>query len=545
MGAARLPASATDKLRQLEENFKRRAATASALWQYCHGGKLRGNNSTRDSEWPRYAISSGIFALARALRPSAILCLDRLPLLGMVFASLRAAVFLWSLYAQAALVHFLRPLLFWLGAVPPPTAAAITASWLERALQLCVADPAAELKPPTASPLVRIASVEVAPLDANRGLSGSVCRLVITYREVAPGSSRLPATLIVKTNVVATITQRANALASQSYREGRVFTRGEMDIPADRPHAYYAYRSPLTGDLLLLLEDIPPPVSGANLYLGNQMWGAPTKPVTPAATPTEVLTAAFRSAAVLHAAHWGDTRLLDTPWLKAAAWYHGRDQQRWMLGLDFARRGWAAGKGRPGVVLSPRVSNLMERALSTSTWEGMQASLVGRPFTLTHGDFHASNMLVRCVPGAPPINRSSTPTRSSGAGAPPTLSCCLIDWSECGVWEPTADLGQMMISDVTPALRRSVEGTLVRSYWDELLARRPSIAREYPFARCWEDYKRSGFERWIWMLPVLLSIPGLPAAACQYFHDQMLSWLEDHGGDDDFRVRSLAALVQL
>lgn len=163
----------------------------------------------------------------------------------------------------------------------------------------------------------------------------------------------------------------------------------------------------------------------------------------------------------------------------------------------------------------------LDDAFSHSSWEALQARLhdAQTPFTLTHGDFHAANMFLRHASG-------------SGAGPCTAEQLVLVDWAEASVWEPTADLGQMMISDVKPEVRRGAERRMVEAYWRRLTRDGGVSAQEYPFKLCWSQYQRAGVERWLFLLPTLASLPGLPAKAMQYFQDQVAAFIHDHGRAD-------------
>jgi len=126
---------------------------------------------------------------------------------------------------------------------------------------------------------------------------------------------------------------------------------------------------------------------------------------------------------------------------------------------------------------------MMDEALNGSSWANLQAVLHDKsiPFTLTHGDFHAANFL----------------WSYQGEG-----ELVAVDWTELGVWSPLTELGQMMISDVKPELRRSCEKDLVRGYYDRLVELNPSIKKTFSFEQCWDNYE-------VHLLEVLLSAVSL------------------------------------
>lgn len=132
-------------------------------------------------------------------------------------------------------------------------------------------------------------------------------------------------------------------------------------------------------------------------------------------------------------------------------------------------------------MLSPKLRRIMDMSFANTSWAKLQAHLRDPlvPFTLTHGDFHAGNMRFK--------------PHESGDVARGRLF--LFDWSEVGLWEPTADLGQMLISDVKPEVFKPHSRALVRAYWDRL--QELGVREEtYTFERCWDAFCRGGVEKW-------------------------------------------------
>ena len=160
---------------------------------------------------------------------------------------------------------------------------------------------------------------------------------------------------------------------------------------------------------------------------------------------------------------------------------------------------------------------MIEASLQRASWAKLQEHLKTAPFTLCHGDFHASNMFLRVTNG------------DSANDSEPRI--VMFDWSEVwlvaeyaphlspaqlkvGPWDPTADLAQTMISDVRAAVFVKHSKDLIRGYWEHL-TRSGVDPVAYPFATCWSSFCQSGAERWIWLFCVLASYPGIPAVAVQ------------------------------
>lgn len=124
-----------------------------------------------------------------------------------------------------------------------------------------------------------------------------------------------------------------------------------------------------------------------------------------------------------------------------------------------------------------------------------------------------------------------------------------VDWSEVGVWEPTADLGQFIISDVKPELWASAQKDrdLLRThYWQRLCdLSATDFANHYTFEQCWESYCRAPVERWVWLLSVMASFGSdrVPDALIQYFHDQLLTFIESHGDREWYSLKPIVCLL--
>eukprot|EP01116_Phalansterium_solitarium_P017040 TRINITY_DN4104_c0_g1_i1.p1 TRINITY_DN4104_c0_g1~~TRINITY_DN4104_c0_g1_i1.p1 ORF type:complete len:442 (+),score=114.88 TRINITY_DN4104_c0_g1_i1:105-1430(+) len=436
----------------------------------------------------------------------------------------RQLLFCARLWTQAAIGHIwctrLRPLLLGSSSPPGPGDAVVSVVWMASALR----------QAGVLGPNDKVVSVVIEDLSGNRGLASALCRLRITYGAETTGA---PGTLILKMYKVGNIASRKTAIATGAFREGLFYASSYAKAATGvvAPRAYFAQGSAWSGELILLLEDITEQNGDnavpVNFILGNQVWGVPRPVPAEAPAKAEVLRAAFLAAADMQAMHWNDRSLIDSPrnwWMKAPAWYRGEGRTLWSLGIDFAHQRWKHGMalaaaGKDGVEWSPVLIKIINRAFESTSWDELQRHLhdPAVPFTLTHGDFHASNMFW---------------VMQTGLRA--------FDWAEVGPWEPTADLGQMMISDVRPDVRRACEREVVKAYADRLAEK----GVNYSFERAWADYCRTGAERWIMGFAVLVGF-GLPAVAVQYFHDQLLAFIVDHGGNEDsvFKLKTVWTLV--
>jgi len=115
------------------------------------------------------------------------------------------------------------------------------------------------------------------------------------------------------------------------------------------------------------------------------------------------------------------------------------------------------------------------------------------------------------------------------------------DWSEVGVWDPMTDLGQTMISDVKREVWQKHDRNLIEKYWKRLIELGVSPV-SFPFDLCWSLYQHNAVNRWIFFLLVL--IPILPPNASQYFHDQMLAFIEDHDNAQSYPLQGVACIIE-
>ncbi len=80
--------------------------------------------------------------------------------------------------------------------------------------------------------------------------------------------------------------------------------------------------------------------------------------------------------------------------------------------------------------------------------------------------------------------------------------------------------------------------------------------RSYSFDACWESFCQRGAERWIWLFCALAAFPGIPPKAVkvatlglpdlflivlifQYFHDQLLAFIEAHGDFPSYKLKAV------
>jgi aminoglycoside phosphotransferase (APT) family kinase protein len=93
-----------------------------------------------------------------------------------------------------------------------------------------------------------------------------------------------------------------------------------------------------------------------------------------------------------------------------------------------------------------------------------------QPLTVVHGDYRLDNLLFGGDVGGVPI--------------------AVVDWQTCAHGAGLTDLAYFIGAGLLLERRREVEADLVRRYHDALVA---EGIDDYPFAACWEGYRRGSF----------------------------------------------------
>jgi len=365
---------------------------------------------------------------------------------------------------------------------------------------------------------VRIEKAEITDLQGNRGFSGAISKVVLTYNE---NLASAPKSLILKM----TMPEKRRAEAA---REGLFYKLYGSHFPNSVPDVIFSHGDADVGSIILM-KNLTETLDGvnANFLFGNQVWGIPEGTVDESKRPSqlEALKELFLTTAEMNAKHWNDKTLLENKWMKAIDWYSGSGREKWENAYQVSKQAWEKTKSKlsgeyANLHMSESLVAIIDQSWAHSSWEATQEYLhaPGHVFALCHGDFHGSNMF--------------------WSYTKPHLR--IYDWSEIGIWEPCADLGQPIISDVKPSVWKGKDLELVKLYWDRLIELGVS-SEEFPFDRCLEHYRRASIERWIWLF-CLLGYFDLPDYGMQYFHDQLNAFVQEHGqGVPYYVLKSLAA----
>ena len=274
------------------------------------------------------------------------------------------------------------------------------------------------------------------------------------------------------------------------------------------------------------------------------MGGVTSKGVSLGSTNSEVKTnvtelvaeAACLLAAKYHGQHWMRKDLLENhSWLKASDWYVHKGEETWQQGQKYIKDAWDILKTTKATVdntdckWSPYIIGLIEASIEKISWEGFQERIQNAHFTLAHGDFHPANMM--CT--------FDNSLLEAGSLTAKDITIRLVDWEVVGVGSGAQDIGQYMMSHMTPAARRLCEDRLLRVYYEQLQAtiaaqhvegtgsEETASRGEYTFEMCKREYVYGGVERWMFLLIILANM--CPDVMQQYFLNQVEAFALDHG----------------
>lgn len=374
------------------------------------------------------------------------------------------------------------------------------------------------------------------PIREAGGLVGTLARVVLN------AESESPRVIVLKYIAEEGLaSSRSHGLA----REAQFFQdlAPKLNMPG-LPRVYWARGDLETGAKEILMEDLGDCVQCGYLFGPGSPhnWGKDLAALTRSVvgvSAEQVTRVAFRSAARLHARHWGrhDEIMEHRAWLRGAQWVTGEGRDSWEAAQRTVQQAWAALREplvgaaaapgedesagtveHKGVRWSRSVVRVVDASLARVSWDKFQEAMQSDTLTLVHGDFHPANAMVR-------------PARDTAASSGQDPELVLLDWENVGVGSGPQDLAQWVISHMAPEERAQCERQLVEDYAATLAAELPDGSDAPPFAEIWAEYVRGGSERWIWLLVLLSTM--VPPPAMQYFHDQVAAFCADHGVTSD------------
>jgi hypothetical protein len=311
----------------------------------------------------------------------------------------------------------------------PRSPSALTAAWLTGALRVAGAVSRA-----------RVTSFEVQLLNPEKGMTGTLVELALTYDHTEPDA---PASLVAKFS--ADQPQLRAVVHSMGFfeREVRFYRELAASTPVRTPRCYFADFDPIEGWSVLLLEDLTHERCGS--------WAA--------GSSLAEVQVALSSIAAVHAAWWRSPALPSKPWLSLAGLTSVPEIQQ------IAVASWPGFLDRLSIPVTTAIADAGELAGRYLTETGAYL-LESSPSTLIHHDFDADNLIFSDVDGR--------------------LCVTVIDWQLVTQGHAAVDVGWLVAGQCDPATRREHERDLVAGY-HRLLVRQG--VPDYSFEQCWDDYR--------------------------------------------------------
>jgi hypothetical protein len=385
--------------------------------------------------------------------------------------------------------------------------------------------------------------VEMSDLSDNRGFIGVMRTCVVndSLRLVLKMSS-------------SDFESRRRLLLRNTYREPDFYSLMVVDqkeedgeevefLPYLKDIIVSSWASPALGEYVIVMRDLtaaPYNGIGVNKIMGNQIFGVTESDAIRLDSlglhdPLSTLQDVFDLAGRMHGRYANCKALMTEPqwsFLKGRDWRAGKGRDKYDRSVAYAKMCWDTNKDKGKYRVSDKIRQIIEASFALSHWENLQRFFAEEDveFTLVHGDFHASNMMMLI------------PSTSGEEGKESTKKLFMYDWSEVGVsiGGGECDLAQMMISDVNPAITASRGRDLIHRYFLQL----QSTAREKIATTEEQCYRRfcRGVDRWLWFYCVMMNMPQMPVPLMNYFHDQIEHFILHHGDYPAYLLGNVAVI---
>lgn len=301
----------------------------------------------------------------------------------------------------------------------------------------------------TASRVLRVTDVYAEPLSLMTAHTAFLYRFKLSYADKCQDG---PATVIAK----------LPRLEPSMAENARIFQPGTKEVWFYRqvapliktrvPQLYFAQASRDTGKAVLLLEDL------GYLEPVSQIDGVSTTDMRLALT----------EVANLHARWWGKTDTADLDELRSLK---GDPEQSAMQVNDLFADAWPRFIQNARFAIPVEVMQLGNELAARGSPFGQMT--LNAPDTVVHGDYRIDNLLFR------QINDSR--------------ECLVLDWESVDIGSGLIDVS-WLLGGCVPDLSADLEREFLQHYVDELGR---SGVPDYPFATCYEDYRKCMVESFI------------------------------------------------
>ena len=289
------------------------------------------------------------------------------------------------------------------------------------------------------------ATARVRGFTRTRVGTGQIGKCVRFELDLERGNAQTPRSLIGKFPSDDPTSRQTGVLLRNFIKEVSFYRELDSRLTISTPRCYYAAIEGEGPEFALLLEDLAPATQGDQL----------------AGCAVEVAAAAVVELVGLHAPSWCDQALRGIDWL-------GEPNEATAELVRTLYRAQLPGfLQRYGGRLAPDEAAIIERVADSS---GPPFEILSDPFALVHVDYRLDNLL---------IDSRTNPPRIS-----------VVDWQSITLGNPLADVAYFMGAGLLPDQRRRAENDIVRAYHDAL--GRGGV-ENYPFERCWRDYRRGTF----------------------------------------------------
>lgn len=302
-------------------------------------------------------------------------------------------------------------------------------------------------------------------------------------------------------------------------------------INVKTPTVYFAKSLSDKSEKTIVMEFIPGIQCGYFFGNGNPgTWSVDITHMTTVAPWISSRMAAlkmFEAAAKIHSS-FEINSLSNFSWLRGCDWLQGEGRVEWENGQKLIQECWRKGfKMRHEMKWDPNLVSLMDVSIGNAlNWDNyrseMQSLSKKNLIGFVHGDFHPGNAL---------INLSNLNNES-----PSGFNLVMLDWEMAGIGSMPQELSQALISHMKPEERRECEIELLHSYAEVYMKEKQqkfSLSNDkLPiFEDVQTEYVRGGLAKWIWMLGYMISLDLHVCSnkAMQYFHDQIVAFMEDWG----------------